>query len=67
MTFKEGAIVACWFLSNAVGVGLLAFADAFLLRLLGWAWVSFALSMSGLIVVVGMIPREKDTADQAST
>ena len=66
MAQNTGIVATCWFLANFLGVGLLVFADTFFLRLLGWAWVSLALSMSGLVTVGAMFHEiNKDAKDHA--
>jgi len=47
-----------WFIANFIGVGLIVFAHALALRVIGWLWVSFAISLSGL-VSIGLISYER--------
>lgn len=54
MITRDRIILAGWVLGNFVAVWLIAFASYPLLRYAGWAWVSAAISVSGLVSVGGI-------------
>jgi hypothetical protein len=54
MLNKRLVIIGCWFLLNFVAVGLLTFSDLLVLRIIGWFWISLAISVSGLVVIGAM-------------
>lgn len=53
-----------WFVANAAGIGLLAFTDILALRIIGWMWLTFALSLSGLIEVGSMLGTKSSEPSQ---
>ena len=40
--------------ANLVGVGLLAFTDLLVLHIIGWLWVSAAITFAGIVSVGGL-------------
>lgn len=54
MIRREYVAVAIWTVANFGGVGLLAFADDLALRIIGWIWVSFAITISGMVEIGGL-------------
>ena len=50
---KTNLIVA-WVLVNLIGVAFLAFPFGWLLRIIGWLWVTAALSFGGLVSLGGL-------------
>jgi len=42
--------------ANLLGVGLLTFADLPVLRIIGWLWVSAAITFAGIVSVGGVSP-----------
>ena len=59
---KRGLLYGAWVVANFLGVGLLVFAHPLLLRVVGWLWVSFAISLSGMFAI-GLISHEKFTKE----
>jgi hypothetical protein len=49
-----------WFMVNAIAIGLLAFSDIIWIRLVGWLWLSIAMSMASLVVVSGVAYLSKE-------
>lgn len=66
MISRTAVTMACWFLANITGVGLLAFAEPLPLRMLGAAWVALALSLSGLVVIGGLFSLGRSDPETAS-
>ena len=57
---KRAILYAGWVVANFLGVGLLVFAHPLVLRIVGWLWVAFAISLSGLFAI-GLISHERFT------
>ena len=51
---RSHLIIIGWFINNAAAIGLLAFSDVWLLRIVGWLWLSASLSVAGLVEIGGI-------------
>lgn len=55
---KRVLLYVAWVGANLIGVGCIVYGNNWILRLIGWLWGSFAISLSG-VFVIGLISHEK--------
>jgi hypothetical protein len=58
--------IALWFLGNYLGVYCIAIADNLFLRILGWLWVSSAISFAGVFMMLAWMHKENHHPDGSS-